>query len=311
MVLGLLALLPVGALAAPAQSVSNLPAQTAVAATLTARAKLPTATATKNPGVPTKTSTPLPTLSALPPTSPPTRTRTATPTRTRTPTVTPTPTITPTPTLTPTPTPLPPTPTQARVDAQPSGYFVGVYLGRVDAPGLDGGLIRGRVLDYSGAGVGTVQVALSGEGKAATSTTAPDGSFAFAALRPGVYGLSLPGFPSAPADGLPLLPGSIVNVDFVESARPGTSPAFGATRGTATAVVPRPSAGVVVVVLTPQGAGIGARPTDTPSVRPTIERPNVDRGETDALGWLQAFVMGLALTGGLSLIAVVVWSVKR
>jgi hypothetical protein len=221
--------------------------------------------------------------------------------------------VTSTPTITPTPTPLPPTPTQARVDPQPSGYFVGVYLGRVAAPGLGDGLIRGRVLDFSGAGVGNVQVALSGEGRAATVTTAPDGSYAFAGLKGGVYGLSLPGFPCAPADGLGLLAGSIVNVDFIESARPGSSPFSPSSLpvGTATLVVARPSAGVVVVLLTPAGAVAGLRGTETPSVRPTIERPNIDRGDSGALGWLQAFVMGLALTGGLSLVGVIVWSVKR
>lgn len=197
------------------------------------------------------------------------------------------------------------------MDPQPSGYFVGVYLGRVDAPGLGEGLVRGRVLDYSGAGVSNVQVALAGEGKASNSTTAPDGSFAFAGLAPGVYGLSLPGFPSSPANGLPLLPGTIVNVDFEESARPGTSLSLTPTGGTPTTAVPISSPGVVITVLTPQGVPIGARATDTPSAIPTIERPVTDQVAADSRDWLQAFVMGLALTGGLSLIGVLVWSVKR
>ncbi len=305
MVIGLLVLLSSGALEAHA---ADLAAQTSPTPTRTKVPPTPIATKVK----PTATSTPLPTSTSLPTLAPTnTKTRTPTPTKTRTPTVTPTPTNTATPTITPTPTPLPPTPTQAHVDPQPTGYFVGVYLGRVDAPGLDGGLIRGQVLDYSGAGVSAVQVALSGEGKATTTITAPDGSFAFAGLNAGVYGLSLPGFPSAPADGLSLLAGTIVNVNFQESARPGTSSTPSVPDGSPTAVVPLASPGVVVVLLTPQGPSLGGPATATPSAQATFERPVADYNQVDTSGWLQAFVMGLALTGGLSLLGVLVWSVKR
>ena len=71
-----------------------------------------------------------------------------------------------------------------------------------------------------------------------------------------------------------------------------------------------PSAGVVVVMLTPLGPSLGSGATATPSAQPTFERPTSSSG-ADTSGWLQAFVMGLALTGGLSLLGVLVWSVKR
>ena len=231
---------------------------------------------------------------------------------TGTPTVTPSPS--PTPTATPTATPLPPTPTVARPTPQPSGYFVSVYRGQIEAPGLGSSLIRGRVVDYQGFGIASFPVAVTTSGVSYSTAAGPDGSYAIGGLKPGIYSVTTPGYSGIPAEGVFVPASTVVSVDFVEAARPGTvaeaepTPEPESARLGEVSIRGRPS--IVIVVLTPEGGAVtdAIRPTPTPTPKPTAESswalPPLD-------SWAQAFLIGMGASYALAILGLVVAGLRR
>jgi hypothetical protein len=226
------------------------------------------------------------------------------------PSATVTPTVTPTPSI----TPLPPTPTAARPTPLPSGYFVSVYQGQIQAPGLDKGLIRGRVVDFRGAGIASFPITCTTSGVAYSTATGADGSYAIGGLKSGIYSIAITGYPHTPAEGIYLPPGRVISVDFVEAARPGASPAAGPTATTASAgaeeATPRSKPGVVIVVLTPEGGAPAGSARPTATTAPTPE-PQAAELPLPSGSWLEAFLIGMAASYGIAVLGLVVAGLRR
>jgi len=247
--------------------------------------------------------TPTPVL----PTSTPLASPSPKPINTPTPTVTPTPTITKTPSPSPTATQIPPSPTVAHPTPEATGFFNSVFQSQQAAPGLESGLIRGRVLDFQGSGIAQVPIVCRTGTQVFTTATTIDGGYAIGGLKPGVYSVALSGFPNTPAEGIYLATSSILNVDFIESARPGTpGPGAGATPIDSASV--RGQAAVVVVVLTPEGAVVGVldRPAATP--RATSE---ADSGRLPWQNWSLSFAGGAGVVLSVCVLAVLIALVRH
>jgi outer membrane biosynthesis protein TonB len=243
------------------------------------------------------TRSPQPIASATASSTPtPVPTRTSSPTATSTPT--PTPTLTPTATMTPTP---PATPTQAKPTPQATGYFASVYQGSVTVQGMAGGLIRGRITDFQGGAVAFIQVTCASDNWATTVGAAADGTYACAGLPAGLYGVGLVGYASRPAERLYVVAGTIVSLDFVESARPDDKPEpTSVPRPTQVVGAAKDKSSAVVTMLTPerspQAAGQG---TPRAAVASATGTPGLGFGE-GALpwdSWMSAFGLGAVAAG--------------
>jgi|DewCreStandDraft_2_1066082.scaffolds.fasta_scaffold12732_3 hypothetical protein len=255
-------------------------------------AQTPTATPPVRTLTPVARPTPL-----LSPTLGPSPTGTVVPTAS--PTASLTPTSTPTPTWTPRPLVLPPTPTLAWPTPAPTGYFVSRYLAAAPLSGpADAGVIRGRVMDWRGLGVGRLLLRLENGERSWTAFTAVDGFYQFADLPPGVYNLEIVGYPGLPARAVPLGPGQVVTIDFVEAQPVTPTPERPPGRPTPTPAV------------TPT-----AEPTPPPPLSPTpvLFGPPGPRLE-DSLEWQTlplAFLAGVGAGLGLAGLVLVVLALRR
>lgn len=234
------------------------------------------------------------------------------PTASATPTASPT--ATPSPTPTPTPTRIVPTPTAARPTPHPSGYFVAVYQGQIQAPGLESSLIRGRVVDYRGDGISSFPVAGKTSGVSYSTVTGLDGSYAIGGLKPGFYSVAVTGYPHTPADGIFLAARTVLSVDFVEAVRPGSVPEAsesetGVRSGQEDAPPAQPT--VLIVVLTPEGGSTGGSSRPTPTLTPFRPGQGPDDLELEVDGLVQAFVVGLGAATGLVALGIVASALRR
>jgi hypothetical protein len=198
-----------------------------------------------------------------------------------------------------------------RLTPAPTGYFVPSYLGQNAAPGLESGVIRGRVLDYRGFGIPNVSVSLAGNNVSLKTSAGADGGFAFGGLKPAVYNLTLAGYPADAASGIFVTAGQLVTVDFVEAEKPGSQTSTPTAAGMGTPGsdgATKNGSSVVVVVLTPEGGGAAERPTSTP-------RPTVSAGALDVMPHfdnpLQSFGVGIVGSCVLVALAFVAMGARR